>query len=1012
MKQIYHLRSLLASLLAVASLVGCSSNDEELDNPISTELTTMACSATVAVTQATPKTVAVRLETVNMKEYAYAIQKSSESAPTLAGLFTNGTTGEITENTQTLEIGASSLSKETDYTIYFGFRATDDGLYETVQSQSFSILDGSWAELEMIDVLPGSVWVNLNAKNIKEYAYLLYKKEEAPDSTPNIQVINATGTSGEAVWGENKIRISKAVSPATEYVLYFALTTVEDQFYEEVLTIQFTTTDIADIVSLISAEPDGLIVNINIPESVTAAGNALRYTFMDYFIHNTRLQLDVESLWFNGQKHITESQTMSFLNDGVLDYDDLDDYGEPAERWNFMAPGEPVLFLVGEFSYMDTDLPWGWTTPGYHNPLFDWEGFLDEYGETETGGLIKHPGVMSLDYSEEDPYWTGYHSRHLFYTAKPEPMDKKVSWESVNPRSNGYTIQFTPDEGIKSMSFFILDDGDYKGYTELIGGEENWQWFVTSYVAAFQEGAITFTGAEQGADIGLSEISSDEIFVSGVEPTPGVTYHIVLTAMGDVKGMTQSFLHDTFTLPDYTLPSPEVLVTPLDEKNTDSKVYFNIKNIVPDAPAVTVRYLANYVSEFNSTSATYTSMLLSDSYSYAFTESEVAEINSEKGLEVEFTTKPHAAFRLAVLVKNAEGQTNDPDKKDSPAVADTWSLRQADAPRVESELFDKLVGDWTATASVSTLSSGVATPAAEPRQVKVTIQGGIEYSDTYPSKAQENNPLWDTNEIIYYWEQFKEEADAYNASVRGQNRLLCLGFGFEDSSYFGEIMELETPEGLFCRADYSSSVANMFVRFGPKWYLQIAEGDQVTLPVNIETIGSITSWGDGRDYYLMGWSFADNASQFLYYDPTVTDENGDKTLHFPVTVSDDYNTITINPFEYGGLKYYPSTTYLSTTTSGQAMSTGTIITSPIVLTRGWNGDSSAATSAKRLSAGSAATQGTAGVSATGKAVAPAKKISHLDHTQVDHSEKKPVVKLTKPACADAARERLHKRQGR
>lgn len=1010
MKQIYHLRSLLASLLAVASLVGCSSNDEELDNSISTELTTMACSATVAVTQATPKSVAVRLETVNMKEYAYVIQKSSESAPTLAGLFTNGTTGEITENMQTVEIGASSLAEETDYTIYFGFRAADNGLYETVQSQSFSILDGSWAELEMIDVLPGNVRVSLNVKNIKEYAYLLYKKEEAPDSAPNIQVINATGVSGNVVWGENSIRIGSAISPSTEYVLYFALTTVEDQFHEEVLTIQFTTSDVEGIVSLISAEPDGLIVNINIPESVTAAGNALKYTLVDYYTHYTRLQLDVESLWWNGQKHITESQTMRFLNSEALDYNDLDENGDPSERWNLMVPGEPVLFLVGEFSYMDTNLPFGWTTPGYHNPLFDWDGFMNTYGDTEDGGLIKRPGVMDMEYSLEDPFWTGYHSRHLFYTAKPEPMDKKVHWESIDPRSNGYTIRFTPDEGIKRMCFFILDESDYAGYTDLIGGAENWQWFVTSYAAFFQEGAQNVVPVE-GSDVGITEITSDEIYISDVEPTPGVTYHIVLTAMGDEKGMTQSFLHDTFTLPDYTLPTPDVLVTPLTDKNTDSKVYFNIKSTVPGAPAVSARYVCNYVSEFSSISATYKSMLLSDSYSHAFSESDVAKINSEEGLEVEFSSKPYAATRLAVLVKNAEGQTNDPDKKDSPAVADTWSLRQADAPRVESELFDKLVGDWTATASVSTLSSGVATPAAEPRQVKVTIQGGIEYSDTFPSKAQENNPLWDTDEIASYWEQYKEEADAYNASVRGQNRLLCTGFGFENSSYFGEILELETPEGLFCRPDYSSSVANLFVRFGPKWYLQIAEGDQVTLPVNIETIGSLTSWSDGHDYYLMGWNCTNNVSQFLYYDPTVTDENGDKTLHFPVTVSDDCNTITINPFEYEGLKYYPSTTYFSTTSTGQAISTGTIITSPIVLTRGWSGNS-AETSAKRLSAGPASTRGTAGVSATGKVAVPAKEITRLDRTRVDLTEEKPVLKLTKPACADAARERLHKRQGR
>jgi len=843
---------------------------------------------------------------------------------------------------------------------------------------------------EATDLRPGNVTVTLTTSNLKSYSYLLYTKEEAPAAAPTIQVVNATGKKGDLTDGANPIRLGAAIQPSTDYIAYFALTTNEDTFYDKVVSVPFTTTPVDEIVSLLQQKPDGIVVNINVPQSVTDAGHVLRWDIVNWFTHITRIKPDLDALIFNGQKMIDKSQALDICNANAFDETEVNEEGEPIQYYNLMVPGEPLVLILGEFQWTD-EPEWGWT-PGYHDPLFNLVEYYTDYpGDT---GLTPPLGKIDLNYTKEDPYWTGYHSRHLFYTAQPEKMDKTVKWESIDPKPNHYTIRFTPDEGISSFSFFILADEEYKLFTQYIGGEEHWQWFVTS-AAAVWEGARSVVPAN-GQDYlkGVFEITSEEILQSGMEPTPNDTYHIIMTAMGNKTGMLQSHVNATFTLPDYTLPAPEVTVTPLEEKTTDREVFFNIKNTNPNVPVAWAGYVCGYQSDFAG-SNDYASLVMG-SNGARLTDESIAKINSEEGLEISFSSRANATTRLAVLVKNEEGLRNDINAKNSPAVADIRSKRPADAPRVESELFDKLTGEWTATASVSVLDSqaGTFVPVSEPRQVKVTVQGGIEYTDQAPSIIQENNPLWDPAEIAMYWEQYKEEAALFNSGVRGQNRLLCTGFGFEETEPFAGRLQLQTPLDLFARPDYSSTVANLFVNFGPKWYFQIAEGDKVTVPVNIDTIGSLCSWADGTDYYMMGWNFSDGQSSFLYYDPTAA-ADADLTLHFPVTVSDDCNTITIHPFEFDGKKYYPSTTYFSKTTAGAAETTKTIITSPIVMTRGWNGKSTSA--AQYPAVRPTRTKACAGT-------------LRLDRTPIEKAQ--PIQRLEASPYRDAACKRMQQRMGR
>lgn len=826
-------------------------------------------------------------------------------------------------------------------------------------------------ELAAGDVTPGNATVILNAKGIRSYAFVTYTKADAPASIPSAAVINATGATGDCAEGLNTIRIYDANAPETEYVVYFALTTEDGDFYKEVLKVEFKTSAIGETVALVQSKPDGLVVNINVPESVKEAGHVLRYTFADWFTFHTRgMGLDSDALIYNTGKFLSESATLTLDNEHAYDWDDLDPNGDPISLYNLMCPGEPILFVVGEFGLGNT--PMGWTE-GYYDPCFDLEKYLNDMGGGAFMAAEHRPSPLALDpNSDEDKYWTGYHSRHVFYTSMPEKMEQKVSVSVTNLSTTGFTINFIPDDGIKYYCIYVADEQLYKDYTQAIGGEELWQWFVTSN-AGMWEGGMTVM-PENGEEFAGPRVLPCTEFMLGY-PQAGSTYHVIVTAIGSEDAMKQSFTHEIFQVPNYTMSAPQVVVTPLPEKSTDSFIYFNVKNANPSVPIVVAKSLCNYDREWDLAGADYASMLAS--YGVPLSVEDIAKINSEEGLEFEYPTRPNATSRMAMYVENLEGLANDLSSGTT-AVAEVRSKPRADAPRVESPLFDDLCGEWTATASVSVwnYSDGGYTPKAEPVSTPVTIAGGIEIAETVPSDLVDLYPLWTPEKLAAMYEEYKEEGALFNRSVRGQNRLLCLGFNFEQDKTFAQRLALQTPYDLLIHPSYSTpTVANIFYDFGPKWYLQIAEGDKVTAPINSEEFSPLSNWAD-RSLYTM---VAHTGTEMLGVNPEAT--GNDRTLHFPVEVSADKNRITINPYVYEGKTYYPSLAY---SRQGAYSQTGTLITSPIVLTRGGSGAVSAVRPSIFKPAGSGSPRNRIRMGRTsfeGKTVTPLKASPYLEEAR-------------------------------
>ena len=146
----------------------------------------------------------------------------------------------------------------------------------------------------------------------------------------------------------------------------------------------------------------------------------------------------------------------------------------------------------------------------------------------------------------------------------------------------------------------------------------------------------------------------------------------------------------------------------------------------------------------------------------------------------------------------------------------------------------------------------------------------------------------------------KRAAEAFNTGTRGHNRLICLGFGYSTADS-PATFETITPYELFCNPDYSSyDVASLFYDFGPKWYLQIEADGSVSAPFNSARMYPLQAWTDNI-YYLAGFSDAGYVS--------VGENNSN--IEFPVEVSSDMNTITVNPYVLSGENLYPNAVYLN-----------------------------------------------------------------------------------------------------
>ena len=522
-----------------------------------------------------------------------------------------------------------------------------------------------------------------------------------------------------------------------------------------------------------------------------------------------------------------------------------------------------------------------------------------------------------------DDYWTGAFQRKHFRVQEPEVMDAKVEVKLANVTPVNATLEFYPEEGVEQYAFGIFDENMYEEVLKLLNHNEDYlQWAVTSYFGAYTFGTKVAAGAVQ-ADL------TSFYYQSAI--TPETKYYVIVTAMGDSAGSKQSYSTFEFETTAKVKDAPEVEVTVVKDEVTPYKAAFNIKcTSFEDNPLTEAYYGANYVRDWRlavNGGSTYFGLVNGNN---AFQASELEKINSAEGLTIYIPSVDGETTRLVVVGYNDEYTPNNVSGyefiEDCPAATDCTTPYAEAKPYVDENLYKDLVGEWTATA---TLTNAEGTKTYD-HSSKITIAADLyDYpssltKDVYDLYAKSD---YDKEEVDAMWYEFKQLAEEVTEErLENQNRLVGIGW-LDDDSY--DRLDARTPYDLFIAPDYSSvDVSSLYNDYGPKWYIETSKGKDgkatYSVPFDWNFLPPSANWS--IPFYL-------GAMQKDTWYTVLAGDGWDAS--FPVTVSEDRNTVTIHPLVLtDGTKMFPNMIGIDPTMGTQLQNP---VISEVVLTRGWSG---------------------------------------------------------------------------
>lgn len=804
-----------------------------------------------------------------------------------------------------------SLFKKLSFIALFGAFcgfATSCGPQETPTG-----VTGDEFAIEVKEVGADYVDILVSAPSSLEMAYML--SEEPVLTTP--AVLFKEGGKGTIINVNHGdvVRIKDGVVQDTEYHLY-ACAKLSAMEYSPILTETFTTRkyEFTETVTIVETYYDGFKVHVAVPEEVKAKGNVLRYGTTSLAMYNKATQLygtmDVDRLIGNGNvygRYIKNDSTLVFNNDNIYERNpDGSYYVDPdtGEMWDIhdpIAPGEPCVFLVGEFEWAETSQEIedkvgyaGWD-PAYIIPLYD--------PQTDT--------------------WTGEFHKAEFRAKEPSLLEAEINIEVSDISPIDANIYIDVDDNVYQYIYAVMDMNTYNAMLGLCGDNEDYvQWFLTSYLAVFELGCEPHFG-----DL---EVNAASHFTEPL--SAGEDYVIVLTALGDAEGTTQKFVKTEFTAAKATKPRPviEVTAVPSDDPYLAA---FNIKAGADSQgnvqPIIGAYWAANSPVQWQimfKKGYTYETLLKGN---YHFSSEELALINSPEGLDVSIYTLDGETTRMAVYGYNDEYTFN---VVDPVAVADYTAPYAPAKPAVAGyeELVAQLEGEWTASATIQArmLVDGTADQYETYRvdhKSKVVLSGAVEGApDPVPAYVYECYSSKSKDEVDGMLEELDLLAQTFTENrLINQNRILASGF--IDFDYYTDPGRLDwrSPFDLFVATDYSSfDIPQLLYDFGPKWYLEVLEDGSVIVPFNSNTMPPMHNW-PGYPYYVGAY----DGGSYVFYDAN------EAYPGFPVEISQD--KIVIKPMEVEGQLYYMNALGFSET----AVATGTAdiipILSEIVLTRGW-----------------------------------------------------------------------------
>lgn len=788
-----------------------------------------------------------------------------------------------------------------------------------------------------------SAQIVITYENAVKYAYLLEPAETPTDPA----VVFATGIEGDLTDGRTVVTLQQ-LAPVTPYIVYFAAQIDNENYFDEIVEVEFTTTDFSDETTVYDITANSFALHVNLPEEtaqrVAAGQTAVRSMTLDLFTYNYHangffgMSPDAYILAESGRDdiypdnvHTTPSFTRLFDEEHVHPSPEGWEYPEEAEYSFYyypITPGQPSVILMGEFEYREPQYEGDWFGFISYDKYFDEESF---YGDYYSGAMEPATGSMFFQYSQEK-YWSGYYKRLELVTEQPAKLDAGVNAVSHITPIGGY-VEITPEAGVHQYLFTLLNEELFDLVMPYLNYNEDYlQWFVTSY-AAF-DALIVYTATTP------AEVYIDDFFYN---ITPGQVISLLVVSMGDEYGMTQNYQKFDFTIPESTKAAPELEVSAIKNpygEESPYEVWFNIKSVGQE-PVYSLTYAANDQNSWDALLAfsTYDEVLeyYGNEISGAWYPDQIAAVNSPEGLDVSFWSRDEETTTLAVKAMNDEGVYSQAVWASNTTIADT-------VPPVESDLYTALEGEWTISVPVESISEDwdddwnyIVDTVRTTLVDKVTI-GNPKLPATLSADVYELYAGYgydkDATDALY--DELKSSLGAFNDKTRSRNRILLNGFpgnvGWD--GYLNEELLYASPYDLFVSTNYNGATVNSIVAdFGPKWYLQLDADGNVCVPVNYYLNTKLTGWVSS-DWYLM---VGDVTERMAY---AVFDNYG--TIEVPVEISADRNTITIKPFVYGGIEYRLGCGM--DWGSGYLSYTG-ITYGDITLTRGWNGGEATAAAA-------------------------------------------------------------------
>ena len=417
-----------------------------------------------------------------------------------------------------------------------------------------------------------------------------------------------------------------------------------------------------------------------------------------------------------------------------------------------------------------------------------------------------------------------------FTTPKAEVCPHKVDIQVSNITSLTADVAFTPEEGVDRYRAYVMSEADYESF--LFEGEEMVRRAV---IGAWDDTSTEYKGAQSFSLSGLH---------------PDSNYYICMVVFD--KDMRELYIEKVFTTTEPVGPAPEIAITEVETEEPWNSAALNLK-LKNTSSALAFIHTKLAVDEVLNAPGNedLTMEVVISTNGIPFSAAEISKATSADGATLMFSNlSPNTEYVYAITATNSEYVST----------SYVHYFKTGAEPVIETTLFDKLKGDYTAT---------ITDVDGKPHTFDVTITDGVN--------------------------------DATREAYKAQNILVCLGFDPCGVEY-------HSPEDLL-KKRWAKTEEEANRNYGPKWFLEIDESDNITTykhavasssfdPVNNVEIVDYSA--DGED------PMASFNNQTLWFKGTFNRYYASKeqwimqatTLIHNVDFNEETGTITVNPVKH------------------------------------------------------------------------------------------------------------------